>query len=88
MKYVAMIQARCGSSRLPNKVMMPLCGKTVLERVIERVQKSTLVDEIVVITSIDNKNLPILGLCTQLGICVGVGSEQDVLDRYYQTAKL
>ena len=88
MKYVAMIQARCGSSRLPNKVMMPLCGKTVLERVIERVQKSTLVDEIVVITSIDKKNLPILGLCTQLGICVGVGSEQDVLDRYYQTAKL
>lgn len=83
-----MIQARCGSSRLPNKVMKPLCGKPVLERVIERVQKSTLVDEVVVITSIDKQNLPILGLCAQLGVRVGVGSEQDVLDRYYQTAKL
>lgn len=88
MKYVAMIQARCGSSRLPNKVMKPLCGKPVLERVIERVKKSTLVDEVVVITSIDKQNLPILGLCAQLGVRVGVGSEQDVLDRYYQTAKL
>lgn len=67
---------------------MPLCGKPVLERVVERVQKSALVDEVVVITSIDKKNLPILGLCAQLGVRVGVGSEQDVLDRYYQTAKL
>lgn len=83
-----MIQARCGSSRLPNKVMKPLCGKPVLERVIERVQKSKLIDEVVVITSIDKQNLPILGLCAQLGVRVGVGSEQDVLDRYYQTAKL
>ena len=88
MKYLAMIQARCGSTRLPNKVLKDICGKTQLQRVIERVQRSRLVDEVMVITSIDKANLPILKLCTELNVRVGIGSEDDVLDRYYQTAKL
>lgn len=88
MKYLALIQARCGSTRLPNKVLMDLCGKPALQRMIERVKQSELLDEVMVITSIDRNNLPILGLCSKLGIRVGVGSEEDVLDRYYQTAKL
>lgn len=88
MKYLAMIQARCGSTRLPNKVLKDLCGKPVLQRMIERVKKSKLVDEIIVVTSIEKNNLPILNLCANLGIRVGIGSEDDVLDRYYQTAKL
>ncbi len=88
MKYLAMIQARCGSTRLPNKVLKDLCGKPQLQRVIERVQVSKLVDEVMVITSIDKANLPILSLCAGLGIRVGVGSEEDVLDRYYQNARL
>ncbi|MDC7290710.1 glycosyltransferase family protein [Blautia schinkii] len=88
MKYLVIIQARCGSTRLPNKVLKDLCGKTVLQRMIERVQKSELVDEVMVVTSIEKNNLPILKLCSELGVRVGVGSEDDVLDRYYQTAKL
>lgn len=88
MKYLVLIQARCGSTRLPNKVLKDLCEKTVLERMIERVQKSKKIDEVMVITSIDKNNLPILKLCSEIGIRVGVGSEEDVLDRYYQTAKL
>ncbi len=88
MKYLAMIQARCGSTRLPNKVMKDLCGKPALQRMIERVQRSRLVDETIVVTSIEKNNLPILGLCSELGIRIGVGSENDVLDRFYQTAKL
>ncbi len=88
MKYLAMIQARCGSTRLPNKVIKDLCGKPQLQRVIERVRMSDKVDEVMVITSIDKVNLPILRLCSEKGIRVGVGSEDDVLDRYYQTAKL
>ena len=83
-----MIQARCGSTRLPNKVLKDLCGKPALQRMIERVQKSKTVDEVMVITSIEKNNLPILKLCSEIGIRVGVGSENDVLDRYYQTAKL
>ena len=88
MKYLVLIQARCGSTRLPNKVLKELCGKPALEQMIRRVQKSKRVDEVMVITSIEKANLPILNLCSELGVRVGVGSEDDVLDRYYQTAKL
>lgn len=88
MKYLAMIQARCGSTRLPNKVLKDLCGKPALQRMIERVQKSKIVDEVMVVTSIELNNLPILKLCSELGVRVGIGSENDVLDRFYQTAKL
>ena len=88
MKYLVLIQARCGSSRLPNKVLKDLCGKPALQRMIERVQRSELVDEIMVVTSIEKNNLPILKLCSEIGVRVGIGSENDVLDRFYQTAKL
>ena len=83
-----MIQARCGSTRLPNKVLKDLCGKPALQRMIERVQLSKKVDEVIVVTSIERNNLPILNLCSDLGVRVGIGSESDVLDRFYQTAKL
>lgn len=88
MKFLTMIQARCGSTRLPNKVLKDICGKPQLQRVIERAQKAKSVDEVMVITSIDKANLPILKLCAEIGIRVGVGSENDVLDRYYQAARL
>jgi len=88
MKNLVLIQARCGSTRLPNKVMKDICGKTDLQWVIERVQRSKLVDEVMVITSIEKNNLPLIRLCTELGVRVFVGSENDVLDRYYQAAKL
>ena len=88
MDYLVMIQARCGSTRLPNKVLKDLCGKPALQRMIERVQRSKLVNEVMVVTSIEKNNLPILKLCSELGVRVGIGSEEDVLDRFYQTAKL
>lgn len=88
MKYLALIQARCGSTRLPNKVLADLSGKTDLQWVIERVNRSKYVDEVMVITSIEKNNLPLIKLCTELDTRVFVGSEEDVLDRYYQAAKL
>ncbi len=88
MKYLAMIQARCGSTRFQNKALKDICGKSLLQRVVERLQSSRLIDEIMVVTSIDKANLPILRICADIGVRVGVGSEDDVLDRYYQTARL
>lgn len=88
MKYLALIQARCGSSRLPNKVLMDLGGKPSLQRTIERVQKSKYVDEVIVLTSINKENLSIVKLCADLCVRVFAGSEDDVLDRFYQAAKL
>lgn len=88
MKFLALIQARCGSSRLPNKVLKEFSGKTDVEWVVERVKRSEYMDEVIVITSIEENNLPLIELCAKSGIRVSVGSENDVLDRYYQTAKL
>lgn len=88
MNNVVLIQARCGSSRLPNKVLKDICGKTDLQWVIERVQRAKNVDEVIVITSIEKNNLPLVQLCAELGVRIFVGSENDVLDRYYQAARL
>lgn len=88
MKYLVLIQARCGSTRFPNKVLADLSGKPDVQWVIERVSRSKYVDEVMVITSIEKNNIPLINLCTELGVRVFVGSEDDVLDRYYQAAKL
>lgn len=48
MRVVAVIQARMGSTRLPGKVLLPLCGKPTLWHIMERVKRSSLVDEVAV----------------------------------------
>ena len=48
----AIIQARLGSTRLPQKVLLPLGKKTVLESVIDRVRASKNINEIIVATTI------------------------------------
>ena len=82
------IQARMGSSRLSDKVMTDICGKPDIEWVVNRVQRSKCIDEVMVITSIEQENIPLIHKCAELGIRIFVGSEDDVLDRYYQAARL
>lgn len=77
-----------GASRLPGKVLKDLVGKPVLWHVLHRVGRSTLIDEAVVATTCEKDDLAIVKYCAALGIRVFVGSENDVLDRYYQTARL
>lgn len=88
MSNIIIIQARTGSTRLPNKVLTNIEGKTDLEWVVNRVSKSKLADDILVATTINKSDLPIVKLCADLGIRVFCGSENDVLDRYYQAARL
>ena len=87
-KYLVIIQARCGSSRLPEKVLKDIEGKTALEQMLTRVSRSTMVDEIMVATTINKEDIPIVNLVSSLGYRVFAGSSEDVLDRYYQAAKL
>lgn len=87
-KIISIIQARIGSQRLPQKVLLNLEGKTVLEHIVERVRRSRLIDEVVVGTTILKEDLRIVNLCSSSGIRVYCGSENDVLDRYYQVARL
>ncbi len=88
MKVLAVIQARMGSSRLSNKVLLPLAGKTVLEHVVERTQRARRVGGVVVATTVNVDDLAIVRLCAERSISLYIGSEEDVLDRYYQAARL
>ena len=88
MYTVAIIQARISSTRLPGKVLKKIEGKTVLEHVATRVKVAKNLDDVIVATTMRKEDLKIVKLCSNLGISVFCGSEDDVLDRYYQTARL
>lgn len=87
LKTVAIIQARMGSSRLRGKVLMDLAGRTVLERVVRRVQRCKCVDEVVVATSVSPDDDKIATRCRQMDVPVFRGSESDVLDRFLMTGR-
>jgi len=76
-----------GSSRLPNKVMKPVCGTPLIGLLLERLSGSELIDKIVLATSTDPRNQPLSAYVRSLGYDVYEGSEDDVLDRYYQAAR-
>lgn len=87
MKVVAIVQARMGSSRLPGKVMKRIVEKPVIELLLERLDMSTEIDQIVVATSLDPKNIELKNHVTSLGFDCHMGSEDDVLGRVYDAAK-
>ncbi|MGS0973004.1 MAG: cytidylyltransferase domain-containing protein [Candidatus Izemoplasmataceae bacterium] len=87
MKIGAIIQARMGSTRLPGKVLLDLKGKTVLNHVIERVKQSKLIDEIIIATTTNDRDTPIIDEALRCGVKVFRGSEDDVLSRYYYAAE-
>lgn len=85
-KIGIIIQARMGSSRLPNKIMSTLGEKTVLEHVVDRCKK-TKAHEVIIATSTNLENNIIERFCKKNKIKCFRGSENDVLNRYYQAAK-
>ncbi len=82
----AIIQARMGSTRLPGKVLRPLAGRPMLARIVDRIRACPEVTRVVVATSDREGDEPIRRLCAAEGIDCFAGSEQDVLDRFYQAA--
>lgn len=82
MKAAAIIQARMTSSRLPGKVLMPLGNRPMLQLVIERLQRSETLSDIIVATSAEEADDPIVDLCAHLAIPVARGSRDDVLSRF------
>jgi spore coat polysaccharide biosynthesis protein SpsF (cytidylyltransferase family) len=81
-KVVAIIQARMGSTRLPGKVLLPLGGKPMIVQMVERVKRSALVDEVCVAVPFDDRNA-----FPDMDVTYFAGSEDDVLDRYYNAAQ-
>jgi len=86
-RIVCIIQARMSSSRLPGKVLMDIGGKPMLGWVIDRVQQSQRIHQIVVATTTNAADDPIVEFCQSNKIACYRGDMFDVLDRYYQAAK-
>ncbi|MBM9577341.1 aminotransferase class III-fold pyridoxal phosphate-dependent enzyme [Leptospira sp. 201903070] len=88
MKVLAIVQARMGSTRFPNKVMQLIEGKPLIGLLLDRLLLSKKIEQVVVATSVDSKNDTLVSFLNQKGISYFRGNENDVLDRYYQAALL
>jgi spore coat polysaccharide biosynthesis protein SpsF len=84
---IAILQARMGSTRLPGKVLQDLIGEPMLARVVNRVRCAQTLDDVVVATTTLARDDVIEQLCTTKRWLCYRGSENDVLDRYYQAAR-
>ena len=87
MKIVAIIQARMDSTRLPGKVMKEISGKPMIWHIFNRLRYAKLVDQIVISTSDEMTDMPIVRFAEENQIPYYAGSELDLLDRWYQTAR-
>ncbi len=86
MKTVIIIQARMTSTRLPGKVLKPVLGKPLLEYQIERLRRVVNADGLVLATTTNPTDEPIVELCNKLHVQCFRGSENDVLARYFYAA--
>lgn len=82
------IQTRLGSTRLPGKVLASIEGKPALWHVWQRACQIKRVDKVILAIPDSEEDSPLLWWARALGIACFSGSAEDVLDRYYQAAKL
>jgi glutamate-1-semialdehyde 2,1-aminomutase len=87
MNVLAIVQARMGSTRLPNKVMREIDGIPLIELLLTRLSQSKAIDQIVLATSTDSSNFPLLNHVESLGYPSFQGSEDNVLERFYLAAQ-
>lgn len=85
--YLAIVQARMGSSRLPGKVMADLCSKPFIWHILQRLKLSERVGAVVVAIPQGEKDNPLYSYLHSIGVEVFRGSESDVLDRFYQASR-
>jgi spore coat polysaccharide biosynthesis protein SpsF len=81
-RTVAVIQARTGSTRFPAKVLADVCGRPMLAHVIERVSRATMIDAVVVATTVNPEDDAVASLAVECGALVTRGPVNDVLTRY------
>jgi len=90
MKIAAIIQARTSSKRLPGKVLKELpcnSGITCLEQVIRRLKNSKRLNEIIIATTKETEDSPIINISKKENVQCFKGSKENVLSRYYFAAK-
>jgi spore coat polysaccharide biosynthesis protein SpsF len=87
MRIVATIEARMAATRLPGKVMFPLAGAPVLQRLVERVRRAKLIDEVVVASTVSPPDEVIADLCGRIDCRVYRGPVEDITQRLLGAAK-
>lgn len=87
MKIGATIQARMGSTRLPNKVLKNIIGKPMLALQIERIRQSILIDEVIIATTTQPQDDAIEDFAGKIGVSCFRGSENDVISRIVETLR-
>ena len=87
MKTSVIIQARMNSVRFPGKVLAKINGKSILEIIVERLKRSKSIDDIVVAISSSKKDIELLKFLKKKKLKYFIGSEKDVLSRYFYAAK-
>ena len=83
----AIVQARIGSTRLPGKSLFLLEGVPLVGRVLERIKAATKIDKLVLAIPDSSENDSLEKLAQSYGVSVFRGSENDLVDRYYNAAK-
>jgi spore coat polysaccharide biosynthesis protein SpsF len=85
-RVVLIIQARMGSTRLPGKSLMDLVGAPLVGRILERVKRCSSLDDIVLAVPDTEEDRALVTLGEEYGVKVFTGSENDLLERYYESA--
>lgn len=88
MRTVAIVQARMGSTRLPGKALADIDGQPMLQRVLNRTVASGCLDGVIVATTMLPQDDEIVDFCEQGVWRCFRGSPTDLLDRYYQAARI
>ena len=86
-KVLAIIQTRYLSTRLPGKVLKKINRKTILEILIKRLSKSKHISKIIVACTSNKYDKKIINVCNKVKIDYFIGSENNVLERFYNAAK-
>ena len=86
-RVVASIEARMSASRLPGKVLMDVAGEPALERLVRRLERASMVDAIVLATTVNPADDAVAAWADRRGLPCYRGSEEDVLDRVVQAQR-
>jgi spore coat polysaccharide biosynthesis protein SpsF len=87
LRIILIVQARMGSTRLPGKILREVLDKPLLAYEIERLRRVSKVDEVVIATTKNPSDKPVVDFCQHEQVPIFRGSEEDVLDRFFRAAK-
>lgn len=87
MKNHIFVQGRMGSTRLPSKILMKICNKTIIEIITERLKKVDGIDKIVLLTGPETENKLLIEEASRIDLDYFCGSKENLLDRFYQAGQ-